>query len=153
MSTPTYSATAFLQGHTDFEIGEAERRLRERLSWLLVTRSAEKAISVSEAGWTLRLYLAEEPHVAEEAAEMPDLFPNLPRVREIEVCKRRVDIRSTEPDPDLAHFNDYLFVCEVVEGFAGVILFDPQTGESIGSSSEPPSAPGDPPSTRGGDWG
>ena len=41
-------------------------------------------------------------------------------------CDRRVEVASDYPDPDMAHFNDYLSVIEVLQSFRGVIAVDPQ---------------------------
>jgi hypothetical protein len=42
-----------------------------------------------------------------------------------------VEIWSTNPDPAMEHFNDFIFALQVMEEFAGVILFDPQAGRLI----------------------
>lgn len=130
MSSPTYQAIVFLQEGSDFDVDVAAGRLSEQFPEMEVVRKGN-GITVSNEDWRINLHLAEEPFVAEENREMADWFAQCSTTAEIAACKRRVDVWSTEPDPQMDHFNDYLFVCHVMESFRGVILFDPQAGEPL----------------------
>ncbi|MBE2266843.1 MAG: hypothetical protein IAE80_01340 [Anaerolinea sp.] len=42
-------------------------------------------------------------------------------------CTRHVST-AADPDPSMTHFNDYVFVVEVLESFPGIYLLDPYDG-------------------------
>jgi hypothetical protein len=130
MSTPTYEAITFLQEGSDFDLAVAARRLAEWLPNTEVTRRG-KGIVVKSSGWEVRLHLMDEPYVAEESRDIAKQFADCPRAAEIGECERRVEVCSTDPDPDMGHFNDFVFVLHALEEFRGVILFDPGSGELI----------------------
>ena len=130
MSSLTYESIAFLQDGSDFDIAVAARLVAEWLPGWQVTQR-DKSISVQGSNCEFRLHLADEPFVAEESQGMAEYFAECPRSPKIAKCKRRVEITCADPDPDMAHFNDYLFVLHALEEFRGVILFDPRSGELI----------------------
>jgi hypothetical protein len=49
-------------------------------------------LTLSVPGWEANLYLAEEPHVADESQEMAEYFSACPRPAEIGRCRRRVEV-------------------------------------------------------------
>lgn len=126
----SYEAIAWLQPDSDFDPNVAVTRLTK---WLPGAKASlrDMNIDLSVGGWPVRLHLNERGYVAEEAQEFPELFPDCPRSQEIARCKRRVEVKCPEEDPGMDHFNDLVFVCQALEEFRGVILFDPRSGELI----------------------
>jgi hypothetical protein len=130
MASPTYDAIAFLQSGSDCHLGGAARRLSNRFRHMQVTHDG-KEITISAKAWQVTLHLAEGPLVAEESREMGEHFTRCPRASDIAKCERRVDIWSTDPDPNMDHFNDFILVLETLEEYRGIILFDAKTGDLI----------------------
>ena len=130
MSMPTYQAFAFLQDDSDFDIEVLRQRLVKRLSAMKVVQEG-KNISLQVSDWEIYVHLADEPFVAQESLEISEYFAECPLAAEIAECKRRIEICSTTPDPEMEYFNDYVILCETLEGFRGVLLFDPTLGELI----------------------
>jgi hypothetical protein len=104
--------------------------LRKRVPEANISRD-EGSLTLALEDWTARLYLDEEASVAEEAQEFPSVFPQNPRASEIARCHRRIDIWCPLDDPNMDHFNDFLFILEVLWKFRGLILIDPGSGELI----------------------
>jgi hypothetical protein len=130
VSSPTYDAVACLQDGSDFSLDTAAKRLAEWVPEAEITRDAYD-ISVNISGWEVHLRLMDEPFVAQESKDVAQHFASCPRAEEIAKCQRRVEVYSTDQDPDMKHFNDFVSVCQALEGFRGVILFDPLSGELI----------------------
>ena len=127
---PTYQAFAFLQDDSDFDIEVLRQRLVKRLPAMKVVQEG-KNISLQVSDWEIYVHLADEPFVAQESLEISEYFAECPLAAEIAECKRRIEICSTTPDPEMEYFNDYVILCETLEGFRGVLLFDPTLGELI----------------------
>lgn len=133
---PTYQAFAFLQDDSDFDIEVLRQRLVKRLSAMKVVHEGRN-ISLQVPEMVFRVHLADEPFVAQESLGISEHFALCPLAAEIAECKRRVEICSTDPDPEMEYFNDYIILCETLEGFRGVILFDPTSGELIWAVWQP----------------
>ncbi len=133
---PTYQAFAFLQDDSDFDIEVLRQRLNKRFPTMKVVHEGRN-ISLQMPNWELRVHLADEPFVAQESLGISEHFAECPLAAEIAECKRRVEICSTDPDPEMEYFNDYIILCETLEGFRGVILFDPTSGELIWEQEQP----------------
>jgi hypothetical protein len=127
MSIPTYEAMAFLKDDSDFDIEVFKHHLIRCFPAMQIVQEG-KTISLLLPEWEIHTHLADEPFVEIEALEMPEHCPECPRIDEISKCKRRVEIWSRSPDPQMDYFNDYITLCNVVEMFQGVILFDPMSG-------------------------
>lgn len=127
MSNPTYEAIAFLKDDSDFNLEVFKQDLIRCFPIMQIVQEG-KTISLSHLDWKIHAHLADEPFVEIEALEMPEHCPECPRIEEISQCKRRVEIWSRSPDPQMDYFNDYIILCNVVERFQGVILFDPMSG-------------------------
>lgn len=82
-------------------------------------------IKLAWSNWSLRLFFAVAPHVLIESKEIAAAKATHRADRDIIAsCDRRIEITS-DPDPKMDHFNDYIFVLEVLERIPGVVLFDP----------------------------
>jgi hypothetical protein len=130
MGSTTYKAMALLQDDSDFDLDAAATELRKTFRRMAVSREGPR-ITVSADRWQMHLELETEPYVLEESREIAEVLPGCPRAPEIAVCRRRVTVWSTGPDPDISHFNDYVLALNVLEDFKGVILFDPQSDKLI----------------------
>jgi len=93
--------------------------------------TSEHEILVNWPSFALTLCKEDEPHVAEESAELAGRYArNHPDRERIARCQRRYSV-SADPDPDMDHFNDYVFVCNAAEKLARVYVFDSQSGEFV----------------------
>lgn len=126
MSNPTYEAIAFLKDDSDFDTELFKKHLIRCFPAMQIVQEG-KTISLSHLDWQIHAYLADELFVEIEALEMPEYCPQCPRIEEISKCKRRVEIWGRSSDPQMDYFNDYIILCNVVERFQGVILFDPMS--------------------------
>lgn len=131
---PTYQAMAFLQDESDFDMEILRQHLVKCFPAMKVVHEG-KDISLQVPDWKIRVHLADEPFVAQESLEISEYFAQCPLAAEIAECKRRVEIWSNDPDPKMEYFNDYVILCETLESFRGVILFDPTSGELISEVS------------------
>lgn len=85
-------------------------------------------IKLAWSNWSLRLLFAVASHVLIESKEIAAGVATHRANRDIIAsCNRRIEITSA-PDPKMDHFNDYIFVLEVLERIPGVVLFDPYAG-------------------------
>jgi hypothetical protein len=133
MSNSTYQAIAFLKDDSDFDIEVFKKHLIRCFPAMQIIQEG-KTISLSLPNWEIHTHLADEPFVEEEGLEMLEHCPECPRIDEISRCKRRVEIWSPSPDPQMDYFNDYLIVCDVLDSFQGVIVLDPVSGDLLGVS-------------------
>jgi hypothetical protein len=120
-----YSAFGLLTPDSDFTMMEAAKRLTVKLPSFAVEHKPV-GIVVSSADWEIHLTLNESPTVLEESREMAGHIGGEEDAKDITACARRVEVASDTPDPEMNHFNDYLFVIEVLQSFKGVIAVDPK---------------------------
>jgi len=129
MSSIPYNTLCFLQDTSNFNLTLTAFRLAEEFPLAQVTH-LDKNISIQFSDWKIELHLADEPFVAEESMDIAEYFADCPRSAEIAQCTRRVEIGG-DPDPNMDHFNDFVYLCQVLEKFQGVILFDPELGQLV----------------------
>ncbi len=111
---------ASLQAQTPNRIGVNEHDLAAESSGEMLTAWWDN--------WSLSAYLSAEPFVAEESQEMAARHDDEPPWDQIGRCKRRIELWSDD-DPEMAHFNTYLFVlAEIRQRFPGAILVDGDGG-------------------------
>jgi hypothetical protein len=92
---------------------------------------SEKHCEVRHNGWALRIHWEEEAGVVDEIKEFVyRKAANRPDQARIASFNRLVTT-AADPDPNMDYFNDYVFVLEVLENFAGTYLFDPNNGTFI----------------------
>lgn len=120
-----YSAFGLLTPDSDFTMTEAARRLAVKFPTFTIELRAD-SIAVSSADWEIHLTLNESPMVLDESREIAGHIGGAVDAKDIAACARRVEVASDIPDPVMAHFNDYLFVVEVLQSFKGVIAVDPR---------------------------
>jgi hypothetical protein len=120
-----YRAFGLLKPDSDFTMPEAARRLSARFPQFTVELKAD-TIAVSAADWEIQLVLNESPAVIEESREIAAHIGGSDDAQDIAACGRRVEVSSDIPDPEMEHFNDYLFIIEVLQSFQGLIAVDPR---------------------------
>ena len=81
--------------------------------------------------YTMTVHRSALPNVLDESAEIANEFAaeRLDRDR-IARCQLRFEI-SADEDPEMDHFNDYLFVGEALQRLARVYRFDQASGEFL----------------------
>ena len=98
----------------------------------------ERVLLKADDRWQLKVHLNLEPHVIEESAELaqsleagtctaaaPELLERAKNAK-LETFPARLEISSSR-DPNMDHFNDYLFVLEALQALEGSVAFDPST--------------------------
>lgn len=125
MALLKYEAFGLLEPDSNFSMDAATARLATQFpEWTV--RHEGNTISLASGGWTIYLNLNSKPWVIEESREIAKAIPeSTAEVVAITCCSRRVEVIS-DPDPDMEHFNDYVFVVEVLQSFKGVIAVDPR---------------------------
>lgn len=89
------------------------------------------SVAVRWDGWSFRLSVEDQPHVRAESEGIAEAFASgRPNRDLIASCRRRISV-AADPDPDMDHFNDYLFIMERLGKLTGVILFDPKVPEFV----------------------
>jgi hypothetical protein len=81
-------------------------------------------IVVREDGWPFTVYYATVPHVLAESHEMAQSHAaGRPDEEFIATCDRRFEV-SWIPDPQMKHFNTWLFVTHKVEALVNGVTLD-----------------------------
>ena len=120
-----YRAFGLLQAASDLTLDEVAVRLRAKFPGYNVVQNAGQ-ITVAKGDWEIELRLNGEPAVLVESAELAEKIAGTIDGTEIAACTRRVEVWSDTPDPTMEHFNEFLFVVEVLQSFRGVIAVDPR---------------------------
>jgi hypothetical protein len=117
-----YRAFGLLQPSSNFTLDEAAARLTARLPDRTVTVTGGQ-ITVSSPGWEIELAVTSGPEVAADSAVIAEKLGGPDAAGW--ASDRRVEVWSETPDYEMAHFNDYLTVVEVLKSFTGVVAVDP----------------------------
>ena len=120
-----YRAFGLLQAASDLTLDEVAVRLRAKFPDYSVSLNAGQ-VTVAKGDWEIELRLNVEPIVLVESAELAEKIAGTIDGTEIAACARRVEVWSDTPDPMMEHFNEFLFVVEVLQSFRGVIAVDPR---------------------------
>ena len=120
-----YTAYGLLKPNNDFTMKEAAKRLAAKLPSFAVEQDGDHVI-LSSDDWEIHLTLNESPAVREESNVIAGHIGGDIDGKEIAACARRVELASDIPDPEMAHFNDYLQAVEVLQSFNGLIAVDPR---------------------------
>lgn len=131
-----YSLLALLTDQTTLTLDALAERIQERFSCdpdlkVLVERGKNDLLLVGWSDWSFQLDYETEPHVAVESSQIAaDFAATHPARSQIAACQRRLSLSGGD-DPQMDHFNDYLFIVEILESFKGVYLFDPYEGTFV----------------------
>jgi hypothetical protein len=121
-----YRALGLLRPDSDFTVEQALALLTEKFPGFAVTREADQ-ITVSKGEWWIALALVSGDYVR---TETEGIVSHLAGVEPAEAetlaqTDRRVEVWTDIPDPFMEHFNDYLYVLEVLKTFNGLLAVDP----------------------------
>ncbi len=120
-----YIAFGLLTPDSNFTMTEAAKRLSAKFPSFAVEHKADSII-ISSVDWEIHLSMNAAPTVLDESREMARHIGGAEDAKDLAVCARRVEVASDIPDPEMNHFNDYLFVVEVLQSFNGLIAVDPR---------------------------
>jgi hypothetical protein len=122
-----YRAYGLLLSGTDFTLEAATTRLTAKFPGYAVTRRGDQ-ITFSKGDWEIEVALVGGPQVQGESEGLSGDLAGLEpaEAAAIAACDRRVEVWSDTPDPSMEHFNEYLFVVEVLKSFRGVVVVDPR---------------------------
>jgi hypothetical protein len=125
----SYEALVLLPADCVADLKAAEALLRKTLPQMRVSYE-DQTLALSD-GWEIRIGLNDEAHVIEESQEIVEEFgASRPDADRLATANRRFEV-STDPDPDMDRFNDYVLVLETLMSFEGAAAFDPQAGEFV----------------------
>lgn len=113
-----YNYEVYLESDTAY----TPEKIAETLS-AFNTEISGSRLTLSFDDWKLWIVFSHEAHVAEEAAEIGEIY----KYPKLAACNARLEI-SAEDDPDEDHYNDHLYVLEALSDLPGVHIFDPQEG-------------------------
>ena len=126
--------------NSKFTLEEAAKLLEARFASRpdLKVMLKKNVIVKADDRWQLKVHLNLEPHVIEESAELaqsleagtctaaaPELLEWAKNAK-LQSFPVRFEISSSQ-DPNMDHFNDYLFVLEALQALEGSVAFDPST--------------------------
>ena len=116
---------------TDALLAELQRFYANNKHAPLEILKVSQTITLRWNDYSLQIAREQLPHVVEESAEIAAHFgADHPAKDRIAQCKCRFST-SGDDDPDMMHFNDYLFVGEALERLGNVYRFDPSTCEFL----------------------
>jgi hypothetical protein len=122
-----YRAIGLLHPTSDFTLDEAAARLTAKFPGFGVVREGNQIV-VSQGEWWIALALVSGPEVRMETEGLVGRLAGVePAEAEALVSSdNRVEVWTDVPDPFMEHFNDYLFVVEVLKSFNGLLAVDPK---------------------------
>lgn len=87
------------------------------------------SIFLTWPSYRFEIHKSTMPHVVLESKEIADRFGKCrPDSKQIASCAVRFEIKG-EDDPNMAHFNDYLYIGEAAERLGKVYRFDQSSAE------------------------
>lgn len=132
MGYTPYQTMVLIPEGCGLTFGEVATKLKDRFAGqdgFTVRETGAETLTVVRDGWSLRVAWDASARVAVESQEIADKFVTDAAERaEVAACQVRITTAG-DPDPSMKHFNDYVFVLEVLEQIPGIYLFDLQTGE------------------------
>ena len=116
---------------TDQLAAELQRFYKDKPGSPAELAVAGEGLSLKWPGYTLEIGRSALPHVLEESVELAAEFgEERPDQARIAQCHTRFEV-SGDDDPDMEHFNDYLFVGEAVLRLGRAYRFDQAAGEFL----------------------
>src|SRR6266508_2668166 len=132
-----YNALVLLPTDTATPLDQAEQRLWAFFNDMRARPFTpelvhhENMLHLLFSTWSLSIDLMADPYVLTEAQEsMAILLPNYPELAYVATYVIRLEI-TTDLDPTMEHFNDYLLTLEQLAGIPGAVLFDPYAQDRI----------------------
>ena len=121
-----YRAFGLLRSDTDFSLDALQARLVAKFPGFTVARDGDRVV-VSKGEWWIATALVAGEYVREETEGLVGHLAGIePAEAEVLAASdRRIEVWTDVPDPFMEHFNDYLFVIEVLKSFNGLVAVDP----------------------------
>ncbi len=120
------------------EIYERLKRKFGKIEGVKLERPEVKHIQLRFNDWLFHLHLEDEPHVALESREIAATVVNKRADGDLIASSDKRITTYGMLDPDMEHFNDYVFVIEVLESVPQLYIFDPNDGKLWKSGETPP---------------
>ncbi len=122
-----YRAYGLLRPESDFTIDQAQARLTAKFPGFAVTRDTNQIV-VSKGEWWIALALVSGPEIKMEIEGLVGHLAGLEPAEAVILAEsdRRIEVWTDVSDPFMEHFNDYLFVVEVLKSFSGLLAVDPK---------------------------
>lgn len=141
MAYTYYRLLAFIPKGAALSFDQVYERLQRKFSRIkgaVVERPEANHIQLKFDEWLFHVHLEDEPHVAIESEEIAGMFKNKrPDWEVIASSDKRISTHAM-PDPNMDHFNDYVFVMEVLEAIPELYIFDPNDGKLWKAGETPP---------------
>jgi hypothetical protein len=121
-----YEALALIPNECSFSLDALHLRLRSRFEDSFAIACHDGYVTLHDASWTLSLFLNSSAYVRDEAKEIVQKFGcGRPDAEALATASRRIELISTDESPEMEHFNDFVYVVEVLQSFPGVAVFEP----------------------------
>ncbi len=130
-----YSASILLAGEIEIsfeQLTAAATELANNFESRLASVDADRQrIQLTWGDWNCYLTLNTKSYVLAESAEMAERFgTDRGDATRIATCKSRIEV-SSDDDPPMDHFNDYIFTLEAIAQFPGAVIFENASGKFI----------------------
>jgi hypothetical protein len=120
-----YHAHAMLDSATDLTLDALAAKLRERFSAWTIERTGDQ-ITLSDGKWDYHLAEQKGADVRTESENITSRLAGLEQDSLLRNCDHRVEVWSDTPDPFMEYFERHFQILDVIRGFRGVSLIDPQ---------------------------
>ncbi len=119
-----YHAFALLQPNCDLTLAVVAKQLKAKFPHFNVEQSSAEIVLTNDS-WDYHLLHESGPDVLTESQSLARRIVGLEDDSPVGLCNRRLNMSSDTPDPFMEHFDEHLQVLEVLRGFKGVILVEP----------------------------
>ena len=121
-----YRAIGLLERNSDFDLDAAGARLVERIPGSSASRDGD-TVTITKGDWWIAMTLESGDHIRDEIEGLTSKLAGVEGAEadEYVASARRVTLWTDVSDPFMEHFNDYLFVVEVLQSFNGLLAVDP----------------------------
>ncbi len=128
-----YTALILIDPETQATLAGLKNKIRQVFTGSLIKRVtveiANDELRLSWPNFTFRVRYADGAHVLAESGEIAEKFAQKHNARDrIGQCRARFEVSSDE-DPSMSHFNEFIFIIESAERLGRVYAFDPDAGE------------------------
>ena len=128
-----YNALILIDPETQTTLAGLKNKIRQVFTGSLIKRVtveiADDELRLSWPNFTFRVRYVDGAHVLAESGEIAEKFAKKHSARDrIGQCRARFEVSSDE-DPSMSHFNEFIFIIESAERLGRVYAFDPDAGE------------------------
>jgi hypothetical protein len=126
-----YRRTVLIPTSADIRFADVVARMQQkfaRITSVAVSQIQPHQLRIQASDWYLDIYWEDDAQVMEESTEIARYFASEECRSNVKSCAQRITTAATA-DPNMDHFNDYVFVLEVLESLPGVYQFDSEQGK------------------------